>query len=61
MILKLNSKGNIEWNKVYNNNNMDILEKIEQTEDGGYIVCGYTQSNDNFDTLILKLDENGNF
>jgi uncharacterized delta-60 repeat protein len=67
-IVKLNSEGNIEWQKCYGGNKNDIPYSIIQTTEGGYIVVGYTESEngdviENYgdqDIWILKLDENGN-
>ena len=43
--VKLNSTGNIEWQKCYGGTNSDESECIRQTTDGGYIMAGYTLSN----------------
>jgi hypothetical protein len=43
--VKLNSLGNIEWQKCYGGTNSDESECIRQTTDGGFIMAGYTLSN----------------
>ncbi|MBM7560374.1 Ig-like domain-containing protein [Marinitoga litoralis] len=69
-IIKLDSNGNLEWQKTFGGSNWDYAQSIEQTTDGGFIVAGYTWSNDgdvtgnhglySYDYWIIKLDENGN-
>ncbi len=67
-IVKSNSSGTIEWEKTYGGTGFDYAYSIEQTIDGGYIVAGYTESNDGDITIskgagdcwIIKLDVNGN-
>ncbi len=51
-ILKLDSEGNISWQKTYGGSGNDYTRSIQQTTDGGYIVAG--------SSYILKLDVNGN-
>lgn len=45
-VLKLNKTGNIEWQKTYGGSNQEIASTIIQTNDGGYLFCGGTGSND---------------
>jgi hypothetical protein len=45
-IVKLNSTGTIEWQKCLGGTNQDWARSIQQTSDGGYIVAGFTGSND---------------
>jgi len=67
-IVKLDKDGNIQWQKVLGGSNGEIANSIQQTKDGGYIVAGYTGSNDGDvsgnhgggDTWLVKLDGNGN-
>ena len=61
-ILKINSAGDITWQKTYGGPNTDVAESVQQTIDGGYIVAGYTNSfgAGNYDYWILKLDASGN-
>jgi hypothetical protein len=58
----------IQWKKTFGGFGNDYARSIQQTTDGGYIVAGYTDSNDGDvsynhggdDIWIIKLDENGN-
>jgi hypothetical protein len=69
-VVKLDSKGEIKWQKTLGGQYVDELKSIEQTEDKGYILGGYSNSpisgdkiQDNFglnDYWIIKLDELGN-
>jgi len=60
-ILKLDLYGSIEWQKAYGIDSEEA-NSIQQTQDGGYIVAGDTDSfgaGEN-DSWILKLDGDGN-
>jgi len=67
-IVKIDNSGNIEWQNNYGGSQNDWMPKIQQTNDGGYIVYGYTSSTDgdvsgfhgSNDTWVLKLDAIGN-
>jgi hypothetical protein len=68
-VIKTDSSGNIVWEKNYGGEATDKFRSIEQTNDGGYIVAGYTESNDGdfsenhggeFDSWVVKLDSSGN-
>lgn len=61
-LLKLDSQGNVRWQKKYGGGERDVIGKrMQQTNDGKYIVAGYTASfGDRFlDILIFKLDSKG--
>jgi uncharacterized delta-60 repeat protein len=62
-ILKLNENGTVQWQKTYGGKKLDTTsaDPIQQTSDGGYIVCGRTASfgAGGYDVWVLKLDENG--
>lgn len=66
-VVKLDTIGNIEWQKTYGGSNTDEANSIQQTADGGYIVAGSTRSDDwdvenshyKWDLWILKLDATG--
>jgi hypothetical protein len=65
-IVKLNSFGDIDWQKSLGGRNNDVAYSIQQTIDGGYIIVGYSESNDgdisgnhgSWDYWIVKIIEN---
>ncbi len=66
-VVKLNSLGNIQWEKSIGGSGDEEAHAIQQTADGGYIIVGMSDSNNFFganiggdDILIVKLDSNGN-
>lgn len=67
-IVKLDDQVNLQWEKSYGGSNSDLAQEIKQTNDGGYIVVGYTNSNDGdvtenmgqHDFWLIKLNEQGN-
>lgn len=66
-VIKLNSTGNILWSKSFGGTNDDIANSVYQTNDGGYIVGGYSNSNNGdvtgnhggYDYWVIKIDSNG--
>ncbi|WP_435525801.1 T9SS type A sorting domain-containing protein [Chryseobacterium indoltheticum] len=66
-IVKLDSSGNIQWQKSLGGSNRDAANSIKQTSDGGYIVAGESNSTNgdvvgnhgNYDYWIVKLDSSG--
>lgn len=66
-IVKLDASGNIEWQKSLGGSDEDAGRWIQQTSDGGFVVAGYTESNDGDvsgnhgyrDCWIVKLDAEG--
>ena len=68
-VVKLNSSGNILWQKCYGGSENDIPSSISNTSDGGFIIAGQTSSNDG-DVIgynaqfeegwIIKIDSIGN-
>ena len=67
-VVKLNSTGNIEWQKSLGGSSNDKAYAIQQTADGGYIVAGFSYSIDGdvtgnhgaFDYWVVKLNSTGN-
>lgn len=62
-IVKLDSVGQIQWDKTIGGNKSDILNSVKQSSDGGYIIDGYSLSDSSGDksqskigTWIVKLD-----
>jgi hypothetical protein len=66
-VVKLTAGGAIHWQKCYGGSGYDEARCIRQTDDGGYIVAGYSTSNDGDvsanhgggDYWVLKLDTGG--
>jgi len=60
-VLKLNSNGDIEWDKAYGGPGEEDAQPIRQTSDGGYIMAGATTSfGAGFkDVWIVKVNHNG--
>ena len=53
-----NQEPNIEWQKWLGGRYVDEAYSIQQTNDGGYIVAGYTWFNYGYsDYLIVKLEK----
>ena len=61
-LIKLNSSGNVVWEKTYGGTGDDSAFSVRQTQDGGFIVVGGTSSfgAGGGDFWLLKLDGNGN-
>lgn len=69
-VLKLNSVGDIEWQQSYGGEQIDVLMSMEQTNDGGFILGGISQSGYSGnkteacqginDYWIIKIDDAGN-
>ncbi len=45
-VVKLNSFGNIQWQKSFGGSGFDFPNSIKQTTDGGYIIAGLSSSTD---------------
>lgn len=66
-VIKLDALGNMEWEKTYGGSNRDFAHSLQQTNDGGYIIGGSSNSNDGDvggnnggrDFWIIKLDTSG--
>ncbi len=67
-LVKINDVGTIQWQKSFGGSADDFFANAFQTSDNGYIVCGYTESNDSDvtfnhgarDCWVVKLDSSGN-
>ena len=66
-VLKLNSKGDIIWDKMYGGSNHDMAYAFAASTDGGYFVAGQSFSNDGdvggnhggSDCWVIKIDGTG--
>lgn len=67
-VIKISSEGNLEWQKSLGGSNGETSYDVIQTKDSGYIISGFSRSNDNDvssnnggeDIWIVKLDSTGN-
>src|SRR5690606_27221356 len=67
--LKISSTGNFLWQKFYQCNPITFMTNIKKTNDSGFILTGFSESNSTgaksedsqggFDYWILKIDQNG--
>ena len=69
-IVKTDASGNIQWQNTIGGSSSEILNSIQQTTDGGYILGGISKSNisgdksencfGDYDYWIVKTDSSGN-
>ena len=66
-VVKFNSIGNLQWQKCLGGTSADGATSIQQTTEGGYILAGYTSSNNgdvtgnhgSYDAWVVKLSSTG--
>jgi hypothetical protein len=60
-MIKLDSSGDITWERTYGGPGNDLAWKVLQTRDGGYVLAGYYQRilHEEKDLFVLKLNANG--
>ena len=61
-LVKTDSSGELQWQKTFGGTNFDDGFSVQQTSDGGYIICGYTYSSGagQSDFYLIKTDKDGN-
>ena len=61
-VVKLDSLGNIIWDKTYGNENLDIASDISTSNENGFIITGTTVSKktNSIDGYVMKIDTIGN-
>ena len=55
-IIKTDGNGVEQWHQTYGGSGFDGASSVQQTNDGGYIICGTM----NYDICLIKTDGNGN-
>ncbi len=61
LMIKTDSKGNVQWQKTYGGSDWDFGYSIQQTLDSGYVICGQTYSygSGNGDVYVIRTDKLG--
>ena len=61
-LIKTNSSGIVMWEKTFGGNNYDVGRCVQQTNDSGYIIVGWTNSSGagGYDFYVIKTDFSGN-
>lgn len=69
IVVKLNSKGDVVWTKLYGGSKGDMVHSVHPTSDGGFIIGGKSESTDydlkdlgtqRIKAFLFKCDANGN-
>jgi len=60
-LVKIDSNGNMEWNRTYGGEEPDRAYSLVETSDGGYALTGYTLSfgAGSYDFWLIKTDAQG--
>jgi hypothetical protein len=59
-LIKTDAHGVLEWGKKFDRSEYDGGYSVQQTDDGGFIVAGYTEIKyPNFDVYLIKTDSSG--
>jgi len=61
-LLKTDAEGNELWNRTYGGSENEIASDVAETEDGGFVVTGYTESSGagDDDLWLIRTDSEGN-
>ncbi len=60
LLLKVDSNGNLLWEKTYGGQSAGSAYAVRKTKDGGYILAGKKESaGGGYDTWVVKTDKNG--
>ncbi|MEM4293467.1 MAG: hypothetical protein QXJ27_04800 [Thermoplasmata archaeon] len=60
-IIKTDADGNMVWNRTFGGSEIDVAHDAVETQDGGIVVTGYTESygNGGSDAFIIKIKPDG--
>ena len=66
---KIDASANLQWRGYYGGSSNDRAHSVVQADDGGYVMAGFTESNDfdidnsrgSYDYWVVKVDALGNF
>jgi hypothetical protein len=59
-LIKTNAHGDTLWTRTYGGADFDWGLSVQQTRDGGFIIAGYTDTNENgYQVYLIKTEENG--
>ena len=60
IVLKINTSGTLDWNQIFGSD--AVFYSIDETNDGGYVLCGVKDNYPltDYDVWLLKTDLNGN-
>ena len=61
-LIKTDSSGNMEWNKIFGEYDLDRANSLVETSDKGFALAGYTNSfgAGHYDFWLIKTDSSGN-
>ncbi|HLG36310.1 MAG TPA: T9SS type A sorting domain-containing protein, partial [Bacteroidia bacterium] len=57
-IIKTNAIGDTLWTRIYGSANQESAKSIRQTSDGGYVVCGKSNSFSVYGAYVVKTNSN---
>ncbi|TMM58845.1 hypothetical protein FEE95_05280 [Maribacter algarum] len=65
---KIDAKAKVEWRGYFGGTNNDRAHSVVRADDGGYVMAGFTESNDfdiansrgSYDFWVVKVDDKGN-
>ena len=60
LLVKVDSSGNMQWNKTYRRNIWNVACSLVETSEGGYAFAGYTGEYSSYGFWLVKTDSCGN-